>query len=166
MSWQVFPFVFCKTLLSVQSSRSVVSNSASPRMAAHWVPCPSPAPGVYPNSCLLSRWCHPTISSSVVPFSFCLHSFPASGSFPLSQLFASGSQSIGASASASVLPMNTQDWSVSFRMDWLDVLAVQGTLKSLLQHHSSKALILRCSAFLVVQLWNPYVTTGKNHSLD
>ena len=165
MSCQVFPF-FCKTLCSVQFSHSVVSDSASPWMAAHRVPCPSPAPGVYPNSCPLSRWCHPTISSSVVPFSSCLQSFPASGSFPMSQLFASGSQSIGASASASVLPMNTQDWSISFRMDWLDLLTVQGTLKSLLQHHSSKALILRCSAFLIVQLSNPYVTTGKNHSLD
>ena len=72
--------------------------------------CPSPSPRVCSNSCLLSRWCHPTISSSVAPFSSCLQSFPASGSFPVSQLFASGGQSIGASASASVLPMNIQDW--------------------------------------------------------
>ena len=74
-------------------------------------PCPSPTPGVYPNPCPLSQWCHPTISSSVVPFSSCLQSFPASGSFPVSQLFASGGQSIRVSASASVLLMNTQDWS-------------------------------------------------------
>ena len=74
-------------------------------------PCPSPTPGVYPNSCPLSQWCHPTISSSVVLFSFCLQSFPKSGSFPMSQLFALGSQNIGVSALASVLPMNTQDWS-------------------------------------------------------
>ena len=74
-------------------------------------PSPSPTPGVYPNLCPSSRWCHPTISSSVVPFSSCPQSFPASGSFPVSQLFASGGQSIGVSASASVLPMNTQDWS-------------------------------------------------------
>ena len=73
-------------------------------------PCPSPAPGVYPNSCPLSRWCHPAISSSVVPFSSCLQSFPASGSFLMSRLFTSGGLSIGASASASVLPMNVQDW--------------------------------------------------------
>ena len=74
-------------------------------------PCPSPTPGVHPNPCPLSRWCHPTTSSSVVPFSSCPQSFPASGSFPMSQLFASGGQNIGVSASASVLPMNTQDWS-------------------------------------------------------
>ena len=74
-------------------------------------PCPSPTPGVHPDSCPSSQWCHPTISSSVIPFSSCLQSFPASGSFPMSQLFASGGQSIGGSASASVLPMNTQDWS-------------------------------------------------------
>ena len=74
-------------------------------------PCPSPTPGVYPNSPPLSQWCHPTISSSVIPFSSCLQSFPASGSFPMSQLFVSGGQSVGVSASASVLPMNTQDWS-------------------------------------------------------
>ena len=73
-------------------------------------PCPSPTPGVYPYSCPLSWWCHPTISSSVIPFSSCPQSFPASGSFPMSQLFTSGGQSIGVSASTSVLPMNTQDW--------------------------------------------------------
>ena len=105
---------------------------------------------VYPNSCPLSRWCHPTISSSVVPFSSCLQSFPASESFQMSQLFPSGSQSIGVSASTSVLPINTQDWLISFRMDWLDLLAVQGTLKGPLQHHSSKASILQCSAFFLV----------------
>ena len=74
-------------------------------------PCPSPTPGVHPNPCPLSRWCHPTISSSVIPFSSCPQSFPASGAFQMSQLFTSGGQSIGVSASASVLPMNTQDWS-------------------------------------------------------
>ena len=101
-------------------------------------PCPSPTPAVYPNSSPLSRWCHPTISSSVVPFSSHLQSFPASGSFQMSQLFATGGQSIGVSASTSVLPMNTQDWSP---LGWLDLLAVQGTLKSLLQHHSSCLLL-------------------------
>src|SRR5574340_1228261 len=96
--------------------------------------CPSLSPGACSNSCSLSRGCHPTISSSVFPFSSCPQSFPASGSFQMSQLFASGGQSIGVSASTSVLPMNAQDsLRISLRMDWLDLLAVQGTLKSLLQ---------------------------------
>ena len=124
-------------------------------------PCLSPNSRVYTNSCPMSRWFHLTISSSVVPFSSCLQSFPASGSFPMSQLFASGGQSIGVSASTSVLPMNTQ----FFRMDWLDLLAVQGTLKSLLQHHSSKATILWHSSFFIVQLSHPYMTTGKTKAL-
>ena len=93
-------------------SHPVMSDSLQPHEPQHArPPCPSPAPRVYQNSCPLSRWCHPTISSSVVPFSSCPQSFPASGSFPMSQFFASGGQSIGLSASASVLPMNTQDWS-------------------------------------------------------
>ena len=100
------------------------------------------------------HWCHPTISSSVVPFSSCPQSFPASGSFPMNQLFASGGQSIGVSASTSVLP-NEHTGLISFRMDWLDLLAVQGALKSLLQHHSSRASILLCSAFFIVQLSHP-----------
>ena len=140
-------------LVSDQISHSVVSDSLRHHESQHArPPCPSPTPGVHSNSCPLSPWCHPTISSSVIPFSSCLQSFPASGSFPMSQLFASGGQSIGVSASTSVLPMNTQDWSISFRMAWLDLLAVQGTLKTLLQHHSSKASILRRSAFFIVQL--------------
>ena len=97
--------------LSVQFSCSVMSNSLQPHELQHIrPPCPSPTPGIYPNSCPSSRWCHPTISSSVVPFSSCLQSFPVSGSFPVSQLFSSGGQSIGVSASASVLPMNSQGW--------------------------------------------------------
>ena len=97
---------------SVQFSCSVMSDSLQPHGLQHTrLPCPSLTPGVYLNSCPLSWWCHPTISSSVIPFSSCLQSFPASGSFPISQLFTSGGQSIGVSASASVLPMNTQDWS-------------------------------------------------------
>ena len=89
-----------------------MSNSLRPGELQHArPPCPSPTPGVYPNSCPLSWWCHLTISSSVVPFSYCPQSLPAWGSFPVSQLFASGGQSIGVSASASVLPVNTQDWS-------------------------------------------------------
>ena len=96
---------------SIQFSRSVMFDSLWPCGLQHArPPCPSPTPRVYSNSCPLSRWCHPTISSSVIPFSFRLQSFPASGSFPMSQLFTSGSQSIGVSASASVIPMNIQDW--------------------------------------------------------
>ena len=85
-------------------------------------PCPSPTPRAYPNSCPLSRWCHPTISSSVIPFFSCLQSLPTSGSFPMSQLFASGGQSIGVSALISVLPMNTQDWSP---LGWTGWIAMQ-----------------------------------------
>ena len=97
---------------SFQFSRSVVSDSLPPHELQHArPPCPSPTPRVHPNPCPLSQWCHPTISSSVIPFSSCPQSFPASKSFPVSQLFPSGSQSIGVSASTSVLPKNTQDWS-------------------------------------------------------
>ena len=96
---------------SVQFSRSVVSDSLQPHEPQHTrPPCPSPTPGVHPNSCPLSRWCHPTILFSIVPFSFCPQSFPAPGSFQMSQIFTSGGQSIGVSASTSILPMNTQDW--------------------------------------------------------
>ena len=144
---------------SVQFSRSVVSNSLRPHELQHArLPCPSPTPGVYPDSHPLSQWCHPAISSSVVPFSSCPQSLPASESFPMSQLFARGGQSTGVSALVSFLPKKSQGWSPS---DWLDLLAVQGTLKSLLQHHSSKASILRHSAFFTVQLSHPYMTTGK-----
>ena len=125
---------------SVQFSYSVVFHSLRPYEPQHdRPPCPSPTPGVYPNSCPLSWWCHPAISSSVVPFS-CLQSFPASGSFQMSQLFASGGWSIGFSFNIS--PFSEHPGLISFSMDWLDLLAVQGTLKSLLQHHSSKASIL------------------------
>ena len=128
---------------SVQFSHSAVYDSLQLHGLQHArPPCPSPAPGACSNSCPLSWWCHPTTSSSVVPFSSCPQSFPASGSFQMSQLFASGGQSIGASALASVLPMNIRDWFFFFlRIDWFDLLAVHGTLKSLLQHHSSKASI-------------------------
>ena len=127
------------------------------------LPCPSPTPRAFSNSLPSSWWRHPTISSSVIPFS-CLQSFPASESFLMSQFFASGGQSIGVSASASAL--NEYSGLISFRMNWLDLLAVQGTLQSLLQHHSLKASILWSSAFFTVQLSHPYITTGKNHSLD
>ena len=108
------------TFSSVQFSLSVVSLWPHELQHAR-SPCPSPAPGVYPNSCPLSQWCHPTISSSVVLFSSCPQSFPASGSFPMSQLFTSGGQSIGVSASASVLPMNTQDWSPLGWTGWISL---------------------------------------------
>ena len=108
---------------SVQFSRSVVSDSLWPHESQHARPlCPSPTPGVHRNSCPSSRWCHPAISSSVVPFSSCPQSLPASGSFPMSQLLAWGSQSIGVSALASVLPKNTQDWSP---LEWTGLISLQ-----------------------------------------
>ena len=107
---------------SVQFSHSAVSDSLWPHGLQHTrPPCPSPTPGVHPNSCPLSRWYHPTISSSVVLFSFYPLSFPASGSFQLNQLFTSGGQSIGVSASASVLSMNTQDWSPLGWTGWISL---------------------------------------------
>ena len=111
----------------------------------------------------LSWWYHPTISSSVIPFFSSLQSFPASGSFQMSQFFTSADQSIGVSASASVLPMNTQDWSL---LEWTGWMSLQSKgLSSLLQHHSSKASILLYSAFFTVQLSHPYMTTGKTIAL-
>ena len=108
---------------SVQLSCSVVSNFLRPHQPQHArPPCPLPTTGVQLNPCPLSQWCHPTISSSVVPFSFCPQSFPASGSFPMSQFFTSGGQNIGVSASTSVLPMNTQDWS---RLGWTGWISLQ-----------------------------------------
>ena len=107
---------------SVQFSRSVVSDSLRPHELQHArPPCPSPTPGVHSHSRLSSEWCHPAISSSVVPFSSRPQSFPASGSFPMSQLFTWGGQSIGVSASTSVLPMNTQDWSPFKWPDWISL---------------------------------------------
>ena len=127
-------------------------------------PCPSPSPRVHSDSCPSSPWCHPAILSYVVPFSSCPQSFPASGSFPMSQLFTWGAQSIGVSASASVLPMTIQDW-FPLRLTGFDLFAVQGTLKSLLQHHRSKASIFRRSAFFIVQLSHAYMTTGETIAL-
>ena len=107
---------------SVQFSGSVVSDSLRPHESQHArPPCPSPTPGVYPNLCPSSQWCHPAISSSVIPFSSCPQSLPASESFPMSQLFAWGGQSIGVSASASVLPVNTQDWSSLGWTGWISL---------------------------------------------
>ena len=127
------------------------------------LPCPSPTHGAYSNSCPLSWWCHPTTSSSVIPFSSCLQSSPASASSNESLLHIRWPKCW--SFSFNISPSNEHPGLISFRMDWLDLLAVQGTLKSLLQHHSSKASILQCSAFFVVQLSHPYITTGKTIAL-
>ena len=108
--------------LSVQFSRSVVSDSLQPHESQHArPPCPSPTPRIYSNSCPLSQWCHPTISSSVVPFSSHPQSFPASRSFPMSQFFTSDRQSFGVWASVSVLPMNSQDWFPLWWTDWISL---------------------------------------------
>ena len=146
---------------SVQFSCSVMSDSLWPHGLQHVrPPCPSPTPRVYPNSCPLSRRCHPTISSSVVPFSSHLQSFPTSGPFQMSQFFTSGGQSIGAPASASVFPMNIQVW---FPLGLTGLISLQSN--GLLQHHSPKASVLQFSAFFTVQLSHPYMTTRKTIAL-
>ena len=117
--------------------------------------------GVYQNSYPLNRWCHPTTLSSVIPFSSCLQSFPASESFHMNQFFIRWPKYW----SFSISPSNEHSGLISFRMDWLDLLEVQVTLKSLLQHYSSKASILQCSAFFLVLLSHPYMTTGKTIAL-
>ena len=118
----IFTAVYIHSL--VHFSHSVVSDSLRPHELQHArPPCPSPTPWVYPNPCPSSLWCHPAISSSVIPFSSCPQSLPASGSFPVSQLFASGGQSIGVSGSTSVLPMNTQDWSPLGWTGWISLLS-------------------------------------------
>ena len=151
-------------LSSVQFSCSVISDSLRPHGLPHArLPCSSPTPRACSNSCPSSQWCHPAISSSVVPFSSCLQSFPASEFFPVSQFFTSSGQSIGISISIS--PSNEYSTLISFRMNWFDLLAVQGTLKCLLQHHSSKTSILQHSAFFIVQLSHPYMATGKTIAL-
>ena len=162
-SWYLFWFVWQVPQFSLVQALGCVDSLQHHGLQHARLPHPSPTPRVYSNSCPLSRWCHPTISSSVVPFSSCLQSFPASGSFPMSRLFASSAQGIGVSAS-NISPSNEYSGLTSFRMDWLDHLAVQETLKSLLQH-SSKASILQHSAFFIVQLSHPYTTTGKTIAL-
>ena len=127
------------------------------------LPCPSLSPRVCSNSCPLSLWCHPTISS-VTPFSSCPQAFPASGSFPMTWIFASSSKSIGVSASASVLLMNIQGW-FPLGLTGLISLLSKG-LSRVLQHHNSKASILRCSALFMVQLLHPYMTSEKKHSFE
>ena len=133
--------LLCFQISSVQFNQSVMSSSLWSRELQHTRPlCPSPTPRVHSNSCASSQWCHPAISSSFVPFSSCPQSLQASESFPMSQLFTWGGQSTG--VSALIIPSKEHPGLISFRMDWLDLLTVQGTLKSLLQHHSSKASIL------------------------
>ena len=149
---------------SVQFSHSVMTHSLRPHGLQHGrPPCPSPTPRVHPNSRPSSQWCHPAISSSVVPFSSCPQSLPASESFPMSQLHMRWPKYW--SFSFSINPSKEIPGLISFRMDWLDLLTVQGTLKTLLQHHSSKASILRRSAFFTVQLSHPHMTTGKTMPL-
>ena len=150
---------------SVQFSCSVVSDSLWPHESQHArPPCQSPTPGVYPNPRPLSQWCHPAISSSVVPFSSCPQPFPESGFFSNEPTLYMRWPKYW-SLSFSISPSNEHPGLMSFRMDWLDLLAVQGTLKSFLQHHSSKASILRHSAFLTIQLSHLYMTTGKTIAL-
>ena len=143
-----------------QFSCSVMSDPLWPHGLQHTrLPCSSPTPRTYSNSCPLSWWCFPTISSSVIPFSSHLQSFPASGSFQMSQFFASGDQSTGASASASVFPMNIQDWFPLGVTGWIFLLSKR--LSRFLQYHSSKASILWHSALYTVQLTHPYMTMEK-----
>ena len=145
------------TINEIQFSHSVMSDSLWPHELQHARPlCPSPTPRVHSNSRPLSRWCHSAISSSVAPFSSCIQSFPALGSFLMSQPFTADGQSIGASTSASVLPVNIQDWSPLGLTGLISL-----TLKSLIQHHSSKASVLRHSAFFMVQLSHPYMILEK-----
>ena len=150
---------------SVQFSHSVVSDCLQPHGLQHARhPRPSPTPGVYSNSHPLSWWCHPTTSSSIVPFSSCPQSLPASGPFHMSQ-FLHIRWPKHWSFSFSISPSNGHSGLISFRKDWLDLLVVQGTLRSLCQHHSFKASIFRRSAFFTVQLSHPYMTTGKTIAL-
>ena len=126
-------------------------------------PCPSPTPRVYSNSCPLNPWCHQTISSSVIPFSSQLQSFPASGSFQMSQLFASGSQSIEGSALASVLPMNIQDW---LPLGWTGWISLQSKgLSRVFSNTTVQKHQFFGSAFFIVQLSHPCMTTGKTTAL-
>ena len=146
-------------------SRSVMSDSLRPHEPQHTrPPCTSPTPGVYPNPCPSSRWCHPTISSSIIPFSSCPQSFPASWYFQLSQLFPSGSQNIGVSASTSVLPMNTQDW---FPLGWTGWISLRSKG---LSRSSPTPQFKSINSSVLSFLYSPTLTFihdhWKNHSLD
>ena len=169
---KVFQRLFSSTISSVQFSHSVVSNSLRPHELQHTRPlCPSQTPGVYSNSCPSSRWCHPAISSSVIPFSSCPQSLPGSGSFPVSQLFTSGGQSIGVSASASLLPMNTQDWSP---LGWIGWISSQSKGRSRVFSNTTvqkhQCFLQKHQSGLWSFLHSPTLTSihdhWKNHSLD
>ena len=154
---------FCK--LSVQFSHLVASNSLRPHGLQHArIPCLSPTPGAYSNSCPLGQWCHPTISSSLIPISYQLQWFPASGSFQMSQVFTSGGHSIW-SFSFSISPSNEYSGLISFRMDWIHLLAVQGTLESL-----PNAIVQSTNSLALSFLYNPTLTSihdyWKNDSFD
>ena len=175
--WRIFPtqgsnpglllcrqILYCWATSSVQFNCSVLSDSLQPHESQHTrPPYPSPTPRIHSDSCPSSQWFHPAISSSVVPFSSCPQSLPASVFSNESTLHMRWPKYW--SFSFSMFPFKDIPGLISFRMDWLDLLAVQGTLKSLLQHHSSKASILRRSAFFTVQLSHPYMTTGKTVAL-
>ena len=151
-------------LSSIQFSHSVLSDSLQPHEPQHtMLPCPSPTPRVYPNPCPSSRWtsnhfilCHPPLLLPSILPSIRVFSNESVPHIRWPKYW---------SFSFNISPSNEQPGLISFRMDWLDLLAVQGTLKSLLQHHSSKASVLRCSAFFIVQLSHPYMTTGKTIAL-
>ena len=148
-----------RTLLLLNSS--LMSDSLWSHGQQHArLPCPSPTPRACTHSWPLSQWCHPTISSSVIPFSFCLQSFPASGHFLMSQLFTCGGQNIA--DSTSVLQRHIQDW---FPLGLTGLISLQSKGLSRVQHHSSKASVLPCSDFIIVQLSHPYMTTGKTIDL-
>ena len=150
---------------SVQFSGSVMSDSLWPHGLQHTrFPCPSPTPGVYSNSCPLSWWCHPAISSSVIPFSFCLQSFPAARSFPMSQLFALCGQSVGASVSASILLLNIQGW---FSLGWTGLISLQSKgLSRVFSNTTVQSINFSVFSFL----YSPTLTSiheyRKNHSFD
>ena len=152
-------------MMNIQFSLSVMSISLQPHELQHCrPPCPSPTPGVHPNSCASSQWCHPAISSSVIPFSSCPQSLPAPESFPMSQLFIQGGQRIGVSASTSVLPMNIQDWSP---LGWIGWISLQS--KGLSRIFSS-TIVQNINSLLLSFLHSPTLTSihdhWKNHSLD
>ena len=155
----------CIDYWSVQFSHSVMSDSLRPHESQHArPPCPSPTPGVHSNSCALSRWYHPAISTSVVPFSSCPQSLPASGSFPMSQLFAWGGQSIGISASESVLPMNTQDWSP---LEWIGWISWQSKgLSRVFSTLQFKSINSSALSFLHSPTLTSIHDHWKNQSLD
>ena len=159
------PLLLCgaNCVYSVQSL-SRVWVFATPWTVARQAPRPSPTPRVYPNSCPLSRWWHPTISSSVVPFSSCLQSFPTSESFQMTQLFTSGGQNIGVSASASVLPMNIQDWFPLSLTGWISMQS-KGLSRVFSNSAVQKHWFFSAQAFFIVRLSHPYVTTEKTIAL-